>query len=239
MSETRDDRTWMEVGRLAELGLLSATLVHELRQPLFAVKALLQLLQERALVPPDPATVATALEQVDRMERILSTQGGLVQHSGDWEVPFPVDQPICAALATLEARTARQGVACTLDLAPGLPVIHGNPQVLQQVVVNLLQNALDALEGQASGRIRVTVDTVPASVRIRVENDGPTIPPADLPRVFDAWFTTKPPGRGTGLGLAIARRLVEGAGGRIEVSSRPGSTSFTLHYPSNPPSESP
>jgi two-component system, NtrC family, sensor kinase len=227
----QDERAWMEVGRLAELGLLSATLVHELRQPLFALKALLQLLVRDAVDPATRSALETALGQAERMERILATQGGLAQQPGDWEVPFAVEQPLVAALATVEARARRQGVVCQLQVQPGLPVLRGNPSTLQQVAVNLLQNALDALEGVASGRIRVEAAIGTGEVSIAVENDGPVIPSEHLARVFDAWFTTKPPGRGTGLGLAIARRLVEEAGGTIELTSTLGSTVFTLHYP--------
>jgi len=233
MSEPRrrDEGAWLEVGRLAELGLLSATLVHELRQPLFALKALLQIQARDSGDPATRAALATALEQVDRVERILSTQGGLVQRAGDQAVPFAVEEPLRAALATLEVRARRQGVACTLDLAPDLPIVRGSPWALQQVVVNLLLNALDALEGSPGGRIRVAAAPEEDGVRVTVEDDGLPIPAGDLPRVFDPWFTTKPPGKGTGLGLAIARRIVEAAGGRIEVASRPGSTVFTVHHP--------
>ncbi len=234
MSRPHDDPAWLEVGRLAELGLLSAALVHELRQPLFALKALLQIQARDPEGDSARGILEAALAQVDRIEWILATQGGLAERPGDWTVPFAVEQPLGAALATLEARARRQGVACTLAVEPDLPVIHGNPSTLQQAVVNLLQNALDALEGSASGCVRITATAAPGEVVIRVEDDGPAIPPETLAHVFDLWFTTKPPGKGTGLGLAIVRHLVEAAGGRIEVASRLGSTTFVIHHPVQP-----
>ncbi|HEV6968840.1 sensor histidine kinase [Roseateles sp.] len=108
---------------------------------------------------------------------------------------------------------------------PGPPrLVRGNAGQLQQVVMNLLQNAVDATGEQASGEpeVRILVDESGGLVHLRVEDNGPGIPPEDLSRIFDPFFTTKPVGKGTGLGLSISYGIVEQHGGSLRASNLPG-----------------
>jgi signal transduction histidine kinase len=115
-----------------------------------------------------------------------------------------------------------------------LPPISADPNQLQQVLINLLMNALEAtLPG---GHVQVTAapraEAGRPGVRFGVADTGPGIPPDVLPRVFEPFFTTKPPGQGTGLGLAICRDIVKEHGGEIQVESQPGAgTTFTVWLP--------
>jgi len=125
----------------------------------------------------------------------------------------------------------RGKTAVGLELADKLPV-HGNAGQLHQVIVNLVQNALDAVAGRAGAHIAVTGAVTGKEVVITVEDNGPGIAPDILTKVFDPFFTTKPVGKGTGLGLWISYGIVRDHGGALEVTDRPsGGARFTLRLP--------
>ena len=116
--------------------------------------------------------------------------------------------------------------AVTLDVEPDLPRVRANGGELNQVWLNLIDNALDAVS--EAGSINISARQELDRVVVRVVDDGPGIPPEIEARIFDAFFTTKPPGQGLGLGLEITRRLVRRYGGDIAVESRPGRTEFRV-----------
>jgi two-component system NtrC family sensor kinase len=124
-------------------------------------------------------------------------------------------------------------VALSLDLASELPLVEADANQIQQVAVNLLLNAGDAINGDG-GAIKLTTRTGEGgSVEMLVQDNGRGIPPEDLPRIFEPFYTTKG-SHGTGLGLAVSWGIVEAHGGRIEVQSEPGQgTCFTLRIPSS------
>jgi len=124
------------------------------------------------------------------------------------------------------SRAKAKGAAITLEAEPDLPRVRATSGELNQVWLSLIDNALDAI--LESGRIDVTTHQELDRVVVRVVDDGPGIPPEIEPRIFDAFFTTKPPGQGIGLGLEITRRLVRRYDGDIEVESAPGRTEFRV-----------
>ncbi len=222
---------WMELGRLAELGLLSATLVHELKQPLFAIKSLLQ------VHSPDPSDAKAVdlqrilMEQVLHMEAVLGAAGGLVQRPGDWDQPFAIEQPVRAAYEALAPRARKQGVDYQLCITTVLPIMRGNPVAMQQVLTNLIQNGLDAVSESGEPKVVLSASPEQDSVVISLTDNGVGITGEQQDHIFEPFFTTKPPGCGTGLGLSIARKLVQMAEGRMEVSSGDGQTRICVHYP--------
>jgi CheY-like chemotaxis protein len=125
------------------------------------------------------------------------------------------------------------GIAVERDLQPDLPPIAGDAQQLQQVVLNLLLNAEQAILEQGAGHRIVlrTFHRADGRVIMQVFDDGPGIPPDALPRVFEPFFTTKEVGTGTGLGLSVSYGIIEEHGGRLHVESRPGATTFTMEFP--------
>jgi signal transduction histidine kinase len=143
--------------------------------------------------------------------------------------PTDVGQGLTDTLTMLRAKVKAKSAAVTLSVAPGLPPVLGYGGELNQVWVNLIDNALDAVA--AGGRVDVSAGQEAAKLVVRIADDGPGIPEAVLPRIFDPFFTTKPIGQGTGLGLDIVRRLVSRHDGEIEVESRPGRTVFTVSLP--------
>jgi signal transduction histidine kinase len=131
-----------------------------------------------------------------------------------------------------------EGITIDRRYDPALPHIEAYGSELNQVWTNLIDNAADAIagSGRTGGRIEVRAFPVADGVVVEVEDNGPGIPDDVLPRIFDAFFTTKPPGSGTGLGLEITQGIVfERHGGEITVQSEPGRTVFRVELPLRPP----
>jgi two-component system NtrC family sensor kinase len=127
-------------------------------------------------------------------------------------------------------------VDLSFDLAADLPLVQADANQIEQVVVNLLLNAADAI-GPDGGNIRATTLGNATSIELLVKDSGRGIPPEDLPRIFEPFFTTKG-NHGTGLGLAVSWGIVEAHGGSLEVQSEVGDgTCFTLRLPTSAPSE--
>ena len=124
------------------------------------------------------------------------------------------------------SKAKSKGTSIVLQVEPDLPLVHANGGELNQVWLNLIDNALDAIS--EGGRIEVSVRRELQRVVVQVVDDGPGISPDVLPHIFDPFFTTKPPGQGTGLGLEITQRLLRRYHGDISVDSRAGRTEFRV-----------
>jgi signal transduction histidine kinase len=143
--------------------------------------------------------------------------------------PIDIHRGLDDTIALLEGKAEENSVAITLTVPPDIPAVHGVGVELNQVWMNLIDNALDAAPHQ--GRVEVTSKQQGTCVLVRVVDDGPGIPPDILEKIFDPFFTTKPVGEGTGLGLDIVRRIVNSHNGEIDVESRPGRTEFCVKLP--------
>jgi len=134
----------------------------------------------------------------------------------------------------IEKEALFNNVKVQLDLSPNLPVIKSDRAQLQQVFLNLMDNALDAV-GQG-GRVRVTSRADGSWLTVKVNDSGPGVP-ADLAgRIFDPFFTTKDPGQGTGLGLSISHSITQRLGGSLELENHPGQgATFVVRLPNSPP----
>ena len=137
-------------------------------------------------------------------------------------------------MLVLNAKARGKSVDVRLDAPPDVPPVNGFGGELNQVWVNLIDNAIDAVD--KAGHIKVVVRHDDGWVTVGVVDDGCGIASDHLPRVFDPFFTTKPVGQGTGLGLDISRRIVQRHEGDIEVESRPGRTEFCVRLPMKGPS---
>ncbi|MBK8167673.1 MAG: HAMP domain-containing protein [bacterium] len=207
--------------RLAAAGRLAAGVAHEINNPINGVRNCIYAIRR------DPTDTAQTLEYLGMMDEGLERAAAIVKKLlGFARKQEPARQPLelNAAIASvarlLSFDCERRRVRLDLDLAPDLPLVTGDMQLLQDVFTNLLINAVDAI-GQ-DGAITVTSRHVDRQVRVTVADDGPGIRHEDLPRVFDPFFTTKAPGEGTGLGLSISLGIVEAHGGRIRAGSEPG-----------------
>ena len=122
-------------------------------------------------------------------------------------------------------------ITVELELDPALPTIEGNAGALNQVFLNLLKNAAEALDGRR-GTISVCARREGAAILVEVRDDGPGIDPEHLPALFEPFYSTKGAGRGTGLGLSMSRRIIIEHGGSIDVSSSPGEgATFRIRLP--------
>jgi signal transduction histidine kinase len=146
-------------------------------------------------------------------------------------VAEPVDllKGLSDTVAVLKPKARAKSAAVAIDVESGLPRVLGFAGELNQIWVNLIDNALDAIPN--SGRVDVLANRDGRRVIVRVIDDGSGIPPEIRERIFDPFFTTKPMGQGTGLGLDIVRRLVRHNDGEIAVDSEPGRTEFRVLLP--------
>jgi signal transduction histidine kinase len=219
-----------EVYRRASLTEIAAELVHELRNPLMALRA-----NAKALLvsPEQAAEVALELEgDIVALNQKLSEFLDLTRHRDENYGPADLDALIRDAARLAEPVARRHGLEIELAIAADLPHPALQAGALRDAVLNLLVNA--AQSGQAAGIIRVEVAAIRKALRIRVEDRGLGIAPNDLTRVFAPFFTTKV--GGNGLGLSIVRRIVESHHGRVRIENRgEGGVRVTLILPLEQP----
>jgi signal transduction histidine kinase/HAMP domain-containing protein len=226
--EKRDfDRQVAQMDKLATLGELAMGLAHEIGNPLAGMKAVVQslLLDERA----DPEVV----EDLHRLEHEIDRLTSFLGSFRNMAAPRPpVLSPQSLAMAVDDMlfwirKPARgQGVEVVTDVDANLPPLSADARQLRQVLLNLFVNALHAMPG--GGRLEVRARCEGTYARIEVHDDGHGIADDMQPLVFKPFFSTRVDG--TGLGLAVCSKLVADHGGRIAVTSRPGSTTFTIHW---------
>jgi signal transduction histidine kinase len=198
----------------------------------------------------DPAVLSAAVRalsagcRVRRMaleiERAAGRIHGLVAavkgftYVGQSMVQQPLDlaRGLNDTLVVISAKARKKGVQVTLDIEPGLPLVPALGGELNQVWLNLMDNAIDAVSTE--GGVEVSARRSGDRVVVSVIDNGPGVPPELKARIFDPFFTTKPVGEGTGLGLDIARRLVARHDGTIDLDSRPGRTEFRVSLPLEP-----
>jgi signal transduction histidine kinase len=227
-----------ERDRLAALGEMSAGLAHEIRNPLGAIKASAQFLAEPgegAASPSGPGRefLDIIVDEVDRLNRVVSSFLDYARPSTASLSTEPID-----ANATIEktmqllAPQIGAGIATSLELAQPLPRVPIDPERLRQVIINLVLNAVQAMEGKGTLAVRTSPRPSRRSpaVEIHVVDNGPGIPEKVRANLFVPFVTTKD--RGTGLGLAISHRIVSAAGGVIEARSTVGGgTTFVVRLP--------
>jgi len=209
---------WLESGRLGEIGLLSLVLLHELRQPLFALSALVQLAEAADPESKNKTHLVAMRDQLDQLERLIDTYGGLGERADGPSLPYVISATVDRAISTMRHRAAQLGVQLETELSAEETIVYGQSAAVLQSLVALIQNALDAArDGSAAPWVRVVVEPDADGLKICICDSGPGIPDAERARVFEPFYTTKGPGEGTGLGLPVARRLIESQGGQLRL----------------------
>jgi signal transduction histidine kinase len=217
--------------KLAAMGRLVAQLSHEINNPIYNIQNCLEALERRG-DPGDPNRefLTLAQEELSRMaaltRRLLDQSRPQSDASSLLNLNALVTRVLTLAGPELKARS----VEVQAQLAPDLPPVVAHPEAIQQVLANLVANAGDAMPG--GGRLRVATRADGDAVEVVVEDTGAGISEADLPHIFDAFYTTKPGVTGIGLGLFVSEGIIRGHRGRIDVESTPGSGSrFTVRLP--------
>jgi two-component system cell cycle sensor histidine kinase/response regulator CckA len=233
-----------QAARLAAIGELASGVAHQISNPLTAVIAEAQILLRTLAAGSAERESAEAIEQAGWRAQ------GAVQRLLDFSRPMStmqetltINETIQHALALVGGQIASAGVVLQLELAPNLPAIHGNTRQIEDLWVNLLLLARDATGGGGWHRILVrssaangaeTVVGTPGGVKVEVNDDGETIPAAELASIFEPVFTGPAAGRGTGLELSICREIVRQHRGQIRAASAPGQgTTFTVILPAS------
>jgi two-component system C4-dicarboxylate transport sensor histidine kinase DctB len=215
-------RELAQAGRLAALGQFAASMAHEINQPLAAIRSYADntgKLIERGRVEDAVENVSTIGRLTDRIGTLTRQLKGFARRASGRREPVPVEALLHGVLEVVAARAEAEGTPLIVQAAPDLAVI-GDGARLEQVLVNLIQNALDAVAGRPVRQVAVTVATDEGRVGIEVRDDGPGIPEAVRGQIFEPFFTTKTDG--LGLGLAISRGIVEECGGALTVRDAPG-----------------
>jgi signal transduction histidine kinase len=228
--------------KLASLGRMSAGLIHEINNPLNYARQGLHLLGQNTPFLPEEAqaefaeTLKDVEEGVNRVVRIISDLRGFTRTTNETNQIFEI-KPLAEKTMRFFAHEWKDGIRHETEVPDGLEM-RGDPNHIVQVLVNLIQNAIDAMrtktypEGE-SPCIRIIGAHEGSSVQIKVHDNGPGVCAEIRHKIFDPFFTTKDVGAGMGLGLAICHRVIDEHQGRIDVRSEPNAyTEFVLEFPS-------
>jgi C4-dicarboxylate-specific signal transduction histidine kinase len=214
------------VERLAALGKVAGSIAHDLGTPLSSVLGYTQLLTREELPENAQGRVKIIQGQVERMVSIIQQYLSRARGSFQARSESDINHLVGETLELLKPIFERQGVQVDAHLTPELPKLSVDAASLQRVLINLLDNAVDAIE--PGGKINVTTQagtserSAQTGVVITVADTGAGIPAEMLPTIFEFFVTTKAPGQGTGMGLPVCQEIVKGHGGSIDISSRIG-----------------
>ncbi len=230
-SELRETASRARVAEeLASVGTLVAGLAHEIGTPMSVIQGHAKLLEPAVTGEDALWRLRTIQEQIARISRIIQTLLNLARPRRSRRVPVSLGPLLETTLSFLSEKVESRGIQVERDL-PAVASILGDPERLQQLFLNLLLNAVDAMpEG---GALRIALAPAPdGGICVRVADSGVGISAADLPRIFEPFFTSKPAGEGNGLGLMVAHGIVKDHGGSLCVESEAGrGTEFRIEFP--------
>jgi two-component system NtrC family sensor kinase len=236
--------------RLAELGQMAAGFAHEINNPLQIMKsdrALIEMIfsdlkKKGDLKEPDVKDLEETLDQlklqIERCSKITQTILEFGRKSEPTENDVDLGAFISQVTSMITKKASVQGIRLKKEISEQTPLLRSDPSQLQQVLLNLLNNAIDAIterHGCEGGELSIQAgpDTN-GRVKLSVRDNGAGISPDNLKKIFAPFFTTKPPGKGTGLGLYVCYGIIEGMGGTMEVESQRGvGTTFVVRLPSS------
>jgi signal transduction histidine kinase len=222
--------------KLASIGEMSAAVAHGLRNPLASLRAVAQLVQRHPHAPSSREHLTAMIEEVDRLDRRISHLLSFSRPAPFHPLTENVARLVEGLLPAFTEPIRDRGIELQLDLPELLPEVRVDPMQLEQALVEIVSNAVDAMP--SGGRLHISAsvsrpDGQPSELVLEVNDTGPGIPEHLVPSVCEPFFTTRQ--EGTGLGLAIAKRYVEQNGGRLDISSGPQGTTVRIRFPALTP----
>ena len=223
--------------KLASVGLLTAGIAHEINNPLFVITGYLDVI--RSMLDEGKVSAGELGEIVEKLDTASQSIVGLVSGIKTYvriedaaSAPIDLNSAIQESLDLVSFLYRRDHITLEIDFAHGHPVILGNIGRLQQVLMNLLSNARDAMDSRDDKVITVRTQESGDEVVLEISDTGCGIPPDRLERVFARGYTTKPVGKGSGMGLNLVRQMIRDMKGEIGVESEPGhGTTFRVVFP--------
>jgi two-component system NtrC family sensor kinase len=235
----------IQVDRLAEIGRIAAGVAHEINNPVAVISeasgwALEVVSDAKGLSPDDRQELTEVLQkvgvQVGRCRDITHKLLGFVRDSAPSKTEFDLHELLEETVSFLKSELKHSPVKVNLAFAEGPISVNSNPKLLEQVFVNLVANAIHALaeKGGDTGVIEIRTLKTDTEIEINIEDNGTGISKEDQAKVFDLFYTTKPPGKGTGLGLPICQNIIRQLGGEIVLESEAGvGTTVTVRIPAS------
>ncbi len=222
----------LQAEKLSAVGKLAASLAHEINNPIFGIRNVLQELRKHpGLSPEETHLVDLSIGECNRIAKLIRSLREFQRPSDETFSPVDVRESIETMLTLCRKRFSKQSIRVETSFPDRLPPVWAVEDQFKQVVLNLLTNAAESLPDHG-GTIRVSAAFSDGFVHVKVEDTGCGIPEEHLDRIFEPFFTTKGPASGTGLGLSVCYSIVERHGGRIHVASCVGQgTAFTVDWP--------
>jgi len=221
----------IQAEKLSSIGLLAAGVAHEVNTPLAVITSQAQMLM-RQLPGDDPhyPVLDKIIKQAFRASEIVNNLLKFSRVSGSEYSELDLNKLVRETLSLVEPMLRASKISVSAQLSSSLPMVYANPGKLQQVFMNLIINAKDAMPH--GGELSIATDCEDSLVRVEVSDNGVGISPEHLSKIFDPFFTTKSTSRGTGLGLAVTYGIIREHLGKIEVQSTVGrGTSFRVELP--------
>ncbi len=229
------DEKLLQSQKMASIGELSAGIAHEINNPLAIigqeVEWMRHLLRSAPGIPPDIEDGMREIsQQVERCKEIIQKLLSFARKMEPVLQGIDINKLIEDMAKLVEIEAKLNNIKIVRDYRKNLPLVHTDPPLMRQVVLNLLNNAVQAVE--KDGTITISTSMKEDCVEIVVSDTGCGIEECNLGKIFDPFYTTKPPGRGTGLGLAICHGIIERLGGHVSAAGAPGKgASFTVVLP--------
>jgi two-component system, NtrC family, sensor kinase len=219
--------------KLSGIGKFIAGVAHELNNPLTSVMGFSELLRQADVDPKHKRYLEMIHKSALRCQKIVQALLSFARHRSPERKPACLNRLVEAAVEILQYQFRTGNIEVKLHLDPRLPQAMVDPHQIQQVLVNLLNNARQAIEThQPKGWVKVTTETCGHQVRVVIQDSGPGIPEENLSKIFDPFFTTKEVGKGTGLGLSLCYGIIKEHGGKITPRSKPGEgATFIIELP--------
>jgi signal transduction histidine kinase len=221
--------------KLAAAGTLAAGVAHEVNNPLASISSLIQMLQAREHDSEKSEQLRLISTQIERITQVLREMMEFAGTRPPERVPLDINRVVDASLRLASFDKAFQRLRISKSFDTAAPLIQADANQLQQVFLNILLNARDAMPGGGDLDVRTRYDFEAEEVLVEIRDGGAGIAPEHAAHIFDPFFTTKPAGAGTGLGLAVSYRIVTAHGGRIEVAPNNGrGTTVRVRLPEEP-----